>query len=90
MDKLDIGKLETTSVDLNKLSNAVNNDVIKKTENDELVKKVNNINTTDTSNLVKKTGYNTKFKKKLPTMIMVNMLLLKNLINRQQIILVQD
>ena len=40
LDKLDIGKLETTSVDLGKLSNLVNNDVAKKNEYDELVKKL--------------------------------------------------
>ena len=58
---------------------------MKKTENNESVKKVNNINTTDTSNLVAKTDYNTKIneivKKKLLIMIMINILLLKNLIN---------
>ena len=58
--KLDIGKLETTPVDLSKLSDVVKNDVVKKTEYSELVKKFNNISTTDTSNLVKKTDYNTK------------------------------
>ena len=42
------------------LSNVVKNDVVKTTEYDELVKNVTNINTTDTSNLVEKTGYNTK------------------------------
>ena len=51
-DKIDIVKLETTPVDLSKLSNVVKNDVAKKTEYYELVKNVNNINTTDTSNLV--------------------------------------
>ena len=40
VDKLDIWKLETTSVDLGKLSNLVNNDVAKKNEYDELVKKL--------------------------------------------------
>ena len=54
VDKLDIGKLETAPVDLCKLSNLVKNDVVKKTEHNELVKKVNNVSTTDTSNLVKK------------------------------------
>ena len=54
VDKLGIGKLETTPVDLSKLSYAVKNDVVKKTKYNELVKKVNNINTTSTSNLVKK------------------------------------
>ena len=53
VDKLEIGKLETTPVDLSKLSNVVKNDVVRKTEYNELVKKVNNINTTDTSDLVK-------------------------------------
>ena len=48
-NKLGIGKLETTLVDLSKLSDAV-----KKTEYDELVKKVNAIETTDSSNLIKK------------------------------------
>ena len=54
VEKLDIGKLETTPVNLNKISNVVKNDVVKKTEYNELVKKVNNISTTDATNLVKK------------------------------------
>ena len=58
VDKLDIGKLETTPVGLSKLSIEVK-EVVKKTENNELVKIVNNISKTDTSNLVKKTDYNT-------------------------------
>ena len=37
--KLDIGKLENTPVDLSKLSNLVKSDVVKKIEDDELVKK---------------------------------------------------
>ena len=36
--KLDIGKLETTPVDLGKLNDAVKNEVVKKTKDDELVK----------------------------------------------------
>ena len=60
MDKLDNGKLETTPVDLIKLSDVLKNDVVKKTEWNEFVKNVNNIQTTDTSDLVKKTDYNTK------------------------------
>ena len=60
MDKLDIGKLETTPVDLSKLSDAVKNKVVKKTEYDELVENVNSIITADTSNLVKKADYNRK------------------------------
>ena len=46
--KLGIGKLETTPVDLNQLSDLVKNEVVKKTLYDELVKKVNAIQTTDT------------------------------------------
>ena len=52
VDKLDIGKLETTPVDLSKLSDLVKNDVVTRTEYDELVKLVIVFKTTDTSNLV--------------------------------------
>ena len=52
VDKVVIGKLETTPVDLSKLGTVVKNEVVKKTEYNELVKKVNNINTTDISDLV--------------------------------------
>ena len=54
LDKLDFGKFEITLADLSKLSNVVKNDVIKKTEYDELVKKANTIRTTDTTDLVLK------------------------------------
>ena len=57
VDKLDIDKLTTVPVDLSKLSNAVKNDVVKKTLYDKLVAKVDNI---ETSGLVKKADYNTK------------------------------
>ena len=57
VDKLDIDKLATVPVDLSKLSNVVKNDVVKKTDYNELVTKVDNI---DTSGLAKKTDYNTK------------------------------
>ena len=60
VSKLDIRKLETALVDVSKLSNVVKNDVVKKTKYNELIKKVNNISTTDASNLVRKTDYNTK------------------------------
>ena len=60
LDKLDMGKLETTPVDLSKLNNKVENDVLKKTEYDELVIKFNAIHTADNSNLVNKTDYDTK------------------------------
>ena len=39
LDKLHIGELETTLRDLSKLSYALKNDVVKKTEYDELIKK---------------------------------------------------
>ena len=54
VDKLDIVKSGTTPVDLSKLSDAVKNDVVKKTKYDKLVKRVNKIKTTDTSQVVKK------------------------------------
>ena len=56
VDKLDIGKIATVSVDLSKLSNVVKNDVIKKTVYDKLATKVNNI---DTNNFVLKIKYQT-------------------------------
>ena len=43
VDKLDIDKLVPVPVDLSKLSDVVKNDVVKKTEYDELVAKVNDI-----------------------------------------------
>ena len=60
LDKWDIEKLETTPVDLSKLTNIVKIDVVKKTEYDELVKNFNAIQTTDNSNSVKKTYCNTE------------------------------
>ena len=63
VDKLDVDKLVSLPVDLNKLSDAVTNNVVKKIEYDELVKKFNTIQTTDTTNLVKKTDYDTKISK---------------------------
>ena len=49
VDILDLDKLVPLLVDLRKLSDVVKNDVIKKTEYDEVDKKVNNIKTTDTN-----------------------------------------
>ena len=60
VNKLDVHKLVHVPVDLSKLSGVVKNDVVKKTEYDEFVKNVNAIQTTGTSNLVKKTDYNIK------------------------------
>ena len=56
VDKIDAGKLKTVLVELSKLSNLVDNDVVKKTMHDKLIAKVNNINT---SRFVLKTKYNT-------------------------------
>ena len=47
VDKLDIDKLTSVPIDLAKLSNVVKNDVVKKTEYDKLVNKVNSIDNTD-------------------------------------------
>ena len=75
IDKLGIGKLETAPVDLSKLRHVVKNEVVKKI--------VYAIQTTDTSNLVKKTGYyaKLKLKRKYLIMIILNTLILKNLIS---------
>ena len=52
--KLNTGKLKIVPVDLSKLTNVLKNDVVKKTEYDKLVNKVNNI---DSSGFVLKTKY---------------------------------
>ena len=87
-------KLVPAPVDLSKLSDAVKNDIVKKTECNELVDKVNNIKTTDTSDLVKKLVITQKLMKLktklLLIIILINILLLKNLIYLHQIILLQD
>ena len=56
VDKLDIDKLTPVPNDLAKLSNLVKNDVVKNTEYDKLVAKVNNI---DITGFVLKTTYDT-------------------------------
>ena len=84
-DKLDVHKLEPVPVDFSKLSGVVKNEVVEKTEYNKSVKKVNTIKATDTSNLVKKTNYDTdvsKIEKKLLVMIIViSILLHENLIS---------
>ena len=45
VDKLDIDKLVPAPTDLSKLSNVVKNDIVKKTDYDKLVSKVDNIDT---------------------------------------------
>ena len=59
VDKLDIDKLVPVPADLSKLSNVVNNEVVKKTEYET---KINNIEDKipDSSNLTTKTNLNTK------------------------------
>ena len=57
VDKLDADKLKPIPTDLSKLSDVVKNDIVKKTDYNKLVTKVDNI---DTSGPVKKTDYNTK------------------------------
>ena len=54
-------KLETTPVDLSKLSNAVKNEDVKKAAYNKCVKNFNATQTIDNSDLVKKTDYDTKF-----------------------------
>ena len=84
IDKLDIGKLETTPADISRVNDVVKNEVLKNTEYDKLVKNVNAVQTTDTSNLVKKltmTQKLVKLKRKYLIMIILNLLLLKNLIS---------
>ena len=54
VDELDIDKLTSVPIDLAKLSNVVENDVVKKTEYDKLVNKVNGI---DNTNFVSKAKY---------------------------------
>ena len=83
--KLDINKLETTPVDLSKLSDAVKSEVVKKTEYNKSVKELSAVQNADTSNLVKKitmTQKLLKLKRKYIIMIIVaSILLLKNLIS---------
>ena len=56
VDKIDTAKLKTTPIDLAKLTNVVKNDVVKKTEYNKLVTKVDSI---DTTGFVLKTKYDT-------------------------------
>ena len=67
VDKIDADKLKTVPVDLCKLSNVAKNDVIKKTEYNKLVTKVDN---NDTTNFVSRTKYEkdgTDFEDKIDT-----------------------
>ena len=78
-DNLDVDKLIPVPVELSKLSDVVKNDLFKTTEFDELVKKVNAIQTTGVSNLFKKPDCNTnihEIEKILLIMIIVISILL--------------
>ena len=80
-------------VDLSKLTDVVRKNVVKNAEYDELVKEFNAIQTTDTTDLVKKADYNKKLvilKKNNLIMLVVKLLLHKSLISWPQIILQQD
>ena len=57
VDKMDVEKLKTVATDLSKVSNVVDNDVVKKTLYDKLVTKVNGI---DSSGFAVKTQYDTE------------------------------
>ena len=46
VDKMNVDRLKTVSVDLAKLSNLVKNDVVKKTEYNKVVTKEDNVDTT--------------------------------------------
>ena len=54
VDGVNVNKLETVPINLNKFGNVVKNHVVKSTICDEMVKKIDAIQDIDTSNLVKK------------------------------------
>ena len=85
VDILDFGKLETTPADLSELGNLAKNGVVKKTECNELVNELKVILILLTLTIYLKkltiTQKLMKSKKNLLIMIMLNVLLLKNLIN---------
>ena len=56
LNNIDVDKLKTVPVDLSKISDAVNNEVVEKTGSDKLAAKVNN---TDIRGFVLKTKYDT-------------------------------
>ena len=68
VDKLDIDKLVPVPADFSKLSNIVNIEVVKKTDNNKLVTKVNNINV-GTGKFILKIDYDAdklELEKKIP------------------------
>ena len=66
VNKLDIDKLVPVATDLSKLSNVVKNDAVKKTVYDELVAKLNAINTSDFVLKIKYSADKTELEKKIP------------------------
>ena len=71
IDKLDTDKLVPVPVDLNKLSDVVKNEVVKKNVYDKLAAKVNNI---DTGNFVLKIKHQTdktELEKKIPDLTLL-------------------
>ena len=77
VDKLDIDKLKTVQIDLSKVNNIVDNEVVRKTMYDQLVTKVHAI---DSSKLVKKLTATQKLKRlRIEFLFMINTLLLLNL-----------
>ena len=82
VDKLEANKLQTVPTDLNVLNDVVDNDVLKKTRYDTLVKKVSTIGAIDTSELVKTLATSEKLKKlRRKYLTILNTLLLLNFIN---------
>ena len=73
-----IGKLEPTPVDLSQLTNVVKNDVVKRLH---MIEKVNTIQDTDTSDLVKKLIQRKIVEIKKKYLAMVHALLLLNLLS---------
>ena len=57
VDKLSVDQLVSVSVDLKTFSDVVDKEAVKKDMHDELVKKISAIQTTDTSNVIKKADY---------------------------------
>ena len=66
VDKIDTDKLRTVPVDLSKLSNVVKNEVVKKTEYNKLVNKVNNIDTSRFLLKTKNAADKLELEKKIP------------------------
>ena len=86
VDKLDINKLTSVSIDLAKLSNVVKNDVVKKTEYDKLVNKVNSIDNTNSLSRTKYEKVGSDFEDKIDK-IEKKILDVSNLVKKQILIL---